>query len=154
MTIRTDLYSIDWDVSPRIILIDISVTEGNAQDLYDTVRHLEAQTLAMDDDPIIDAGGKEYLEDGKAVGITVSLYNAKYAFAARPGPAWVICNMTGGNVVGFTDPTKTVPVYPREPTAYVSADRSASTAAALISTGGSIPTAQEIAAAVWDYERA
>jgi len=129
MAIRTDIISVDWSLSPRIIWIDISVTEVSAQDLYDTLRHLEALSNAMDESPIVDAGGGEPLGSGVFVGITVSLFNAKYAFAARPGPDWVVCNMSGGNVVAFTDSTKTTTIYPREPTAYVSADRTAASSA-------------------------
>lgn len=129
MAIRTDIYSIDWDVSPRIINIDISVTEANAQDLYDTCKYLEGLPGGMDEDQICDAGGWEPLGGGDYVGITVSLFNAKYKFADRPGPDWVICNMAGGNVVAFTDASKSSTLYPREPSAYVSADRTASTAA-------------------------
>jgi hypothetical protein len=153
MSIRTDIISVDWSQSPRVAWIDISVTTVNAQDLYDTLRYLEAQSEAMDEPPIVDAGGKEPLGEGVYVGITVSLFNAIYAFADRPGPDWVVCNMTGGNVVAFTDSTKTTPIYPRKPTAYVSADRTAASSATAITEGASVPTAEENANAVWEYER-
>lgn len=129
MSIRTDIFTIDWDVSPRLIWIDIAYDEVSAQDLYDTCKHLEALDGGKDEDQICDAGGWEPLGLGQYVGITVSLYNAQYAFAARPGPDWVICNMGGGNVVAFTDSTLTTELYPRYPTAYVSADRTASSSA-------------------------
>lgn len=146
MAIRTDIYSVDWSQSPRIVWIDISVTEGNAQDLYDTLRHLEA--IQIDEDPIVDAGGWEPLGDNKFVGITVSLFNAQYAFADRPGPDWVICNMSNGNVVAFTDVLKTDTIYPRFPTAYVSADRTAASSATIINADK-----DAITEAVWAYER-
>lgn len=129
MAIRTDIFSIDWEQSPRIIHIDGAYVEADAQDLYDTCKYLEAIYGGIDEDAIADAGGWEPLGSGVFVGITVSLFNAKYKFADMPGPDWVICNMTGGNVVGFTDATKTTTLYPREPSAYVSADRTASSAA-------------------------
>jgi hypothetical protein len=129
MAIRTDIYTVDWDVSPRVIWIDISETEAIAQDLYDTLKHLEALHTGTDEPQICDAGGWEPLGGSVFVGITISLFNAVYAFADRPGPEWVICNMTGGNVVAFTDITKVVTLYPRKPTAYVSADRTASSSA-------------------------
>ena len=131
MTIRTDIYTIDWSVSPRVIWIDIAETVVDVQDLYDTCKHLEALHTGMDEPYIADAGGKEPLGGGVKVGITVSLFNAVYAFADRSGPDWVICNMTGGNIVGFEDDTRQVEVYPRKPTAYVSADRSSSSSATL-----------------------
>lgn len=129
MAVRTDIYSIDWNQSPRIINIDISITEANAQDLYDTCKFLEQLPSGMDEDQICDAGGWEPLGGGKFVGITVSLFNARYKFADRTGPEWVICNMAGGNVVGFEDQTKQATLYPREPSSFVSADRTASSAA-------------------------
>ncbi len=129
MSIRTDIFAVDWDASPRIIWIDIAFTEVTAQDLYDTCKHLEAIHSGMDEPPLCDAGGWEPLGGSVFNGITVSLFNAQYAFADRPGPEWVICNMTGGNVVAFTDDTRTVELYPRFPTAFVSADRTASSSA-------------------------
>lgn len=131
MTIRTDIFTIEWSVSPRVIWIDIAETVVDVQDLYDTCKHLEALHTGMDEPYIADAGGKEPLGGGVNVGITVSLFNAVYAFEDRPGPDWVICNMTGGNIVGFEDDTRQVEVYPRKPTAYVSADRSSSSSATL-----------------------
>lgn len=130
MAIRTDLYTIDWDASPRVINIDISVTEASLQDLYDTCRYLE--TVQMDELPVVDGAGGEPLGQGTSVGLTISLINATYRFADRPGPDWVVCNMAGGNVVAFTDATKTVQIYPRTPSAYVSADRTASSSATII----------------------
>ena len=145
MAIRTDIYTIDWDSSPRIIWIDISVTIGNVQDLYDTIKYYEAVTTGMDDDRLGDAGGKEEIDSDAGVSntITVSLFNTVYAFADRPGPSWVVCNMKGGNIVAFTDETRATPLYPRKPTAYVSADRSASSSGTLIESGVSGLTPEE-----------
>ena len=131
MAIRTDIYSIDWSVSPRVIWIDDSITEADAQDLYDTCKYLESQIDGIDEPQICDAGGWEPLGSGNFVVITISLFNAVYAFEDRPGPDWVICNMGGGNVVAFTDETRTVTMYPRKPTAYVSADRTSSSSGTL-----------------------
>jgi len=129
MAIRTDIFSIDWSQSPRIIWVNVAFTEVSAQDLYDTCRHLEALHTGMDEPSICDAGGWEPLGLGVKVGITVSLFNAQYAFVARPGPEWIICNMTGGNVVAFEDYERNVELYPRYPTSFVSADRTASSSA-------------------------
>lgn len=143
MAIRTDIYTIDWSVSPRVIWIDISVTDGNVQDLYDTIKYYEMLYDGIDEPILGDAGGKEEIDVGVSNTITVSLFNAVYAFADRAGPSWVICNMKGGNVVGFTDITRTTPLYPRKPTAYVSADRSASSSGTLIESGVSGLTPEE-----------
>lgn len=129
MAIRTDIYTVDWSASPRIIWIDITVTEANVQDLYDTLRHLESSNEGIDEPWICDAGGWEPLGGDIYNGLTVTLFNAQYAFADRPGPDWVICNMTGGNVVAFYDYERLLPLYPRYPTAFVSADRTAAASA-------------------------
>lgn len=129
MAIRTDILTVDWAASPRIVWIDITVTELSVQDLYDTLRHYEASHEGIDEPYICDAGGWEPLGGGIYNGLTVTLFNAQYAFADRPGPDWVICNMTGGNVVSFYDYERLLPLYPRYPTAYVSADRTASASA-------------------------
>ena len=129
MAIRTDIFSIDWSVSPRVIWIDIAFSEVSAQDLYDTCKHYEALHGGVDEPKICDAGGWKPIGPGQYVGITVSLFNAQYAFEARPGPDWVICNMAGGNVVAFTDESLETELYPRYPTAFVSADRTASSSA-------------------------
>lgn len=130
MAIRTDIYSIDWTTSPRRIWIDISVTEANAKDLYDTCMYLESLPSAIDEPHIINASGLEDLGGGQKVGLTVNLVYAQYAFVARPGPEWVICNMAGGNVVA-TEYDLVTPLYPRYPTAFVSADRTSSASATL-----------------------
>ena len=147
MAIRTDIYTVDWSASPRVIWIDISETNGNVQDLYDTIKHYEALPDGIDEPELGDAGGKELIDvdAGLANTITVTLFNAVYAFADRAGPTWVICNMKGGNIVAFTDKTRVTPLYPRKPTAYVSADRSASSSGTLIESGVSGLTPEEAA---------
>ena len=130
MAIKTNIYSIDYTQSPRIIWIDISVTDADARDLYDTVTHLHAQSNAMDEPHIIDAEGLTKLDEaGNKVGITVILINATYAFAPRT--EWTICNMAGGNVVAFTKKDRLTSLYPRMATAYVSADRTSSVSGTL-----------------------
>lgn len=152
MAIRTDIYSIDWSLSPRIININISVTDASAQDLYDTCKHLEALDNGKDEGQICDAGGWEPLDVGFYVGITVSLFDAKYKFADRAGPTWVVCNMKDGNIVAFEDITKAVTIYPREPSTYVSADRTADASGTISEVGGGITEGDktDIIEGVWD----
>ena len=146
MAIRTDIYSVDWNASPRIINIDIANTVANAQDLYDTCKHLEALESGIDEPILCNAGGWEPLGEGVFVVITVSLFNAKYKFEDRPGPDWVICNMLGGNVVAFEDYTQAVVIYPREPSSYVSADRSAASSGTVkeINTGSGLTPEEQL----------
>jgi len=50
---------------------------------------------------LISAAGKEDLGGGVAVGITVTLQNAKVAFESRPGSDYVQCTIAGGNLVAL-----------------------------------------------------
>lgn len=131
MAIRTDIYSVEWSSSPRIIHIADGVLTANVQDLYDTLRYLEASHEGIDEKPICDAGGWEPLGPSQYVGITVSLYDAKYKFCDCPGPDWSVANMTGGNIVAFTDQSASTEMYPRYPSEYISADRTASSSATI-----------------------
>lgn len=128
MAIRHDIV-IDWNLSPRIITIQAPSVAISMQDLLDSLRWLEAQTGAMDNKPIIDASGKENLGGGTKVGITVKLLNAKIAFEARTGPQWVLCSLDGGNLVAID--ANGLDIDAREPTAFVTIDRTSSASATL-----------------------
>lgn len=126
MTIRSDL-SIDWSVSPRIITVDSPSIEVTMQDLLDTLRNMESASDAMDEKPIVDAAGKEPLGGGVSVGLTISLLNAKLAFEARPGPTYVQCSASGGNLVAFDDVGSNISAI--EPTAFTQVLLTASSSA-------------------------
>jgi len=127
--IRSD-FTINWETSPRIIIIDSPSTECTMQDLLDTLRDEEAKFSNIDNLPIVNASGKEPLGGGTRVGLTVALLNAVIGFEARSGPDWVSCGLSGGNLVAFdTDGISTInPVYP---TAYVSISKTSSSSATL-----------------------
>jgi len=91
--------SINPLVSPRIITVLAPATDITMQELVDDVRDWEDEQIDMEYDYILSAAGKEPLGGGVLVGITVTLHNAKLAFEARPGPDFVQCNATGGNLV-------------------------------------------------------
>jgi hypothetical protein len=155
MAIRNDI-SIDWDTSPRIILVDAPSISVEMQDLIDTLRYLESQANAMDNPQLLDAAGKEFLKgDGSLkVGLTVTLNNAQVAFEARGGPDWVLCEIAGGNVVAVEDIEATPRVYidARKPTAYISIDRTGSSSATLIQSESSVTQVDidNIVDGVWD----
>lgn len=129
MAIRTD-FTIDWTASPRIIIVDAPAVEVTMQDLLDTLRDEESSVANISYPPIVAASGKEPLGGGTLVGLTVSLQNAVFGFEARPGPDWVVCNLSGGNLVSFdTDGVTTI--NPTYPTAFVSRDRTSSASATL-----------------------
>lgn len=115
MSQRNDL-SINWEISPRVITVASPSVEITMQDLLDTLRFMEAAAVAMDDASIVDAAGKEDLGGGTKVGLTVTLQNATLAFEARPGPEWVQCNVSGGNLVA--QDTNEVTISPIEPTSF------------------------------------
>ena len=117
MAIRSD-FSIDWEQSPRVIIVDAPSTECTMQDLLDTLRWEESSVENMDNKPIVNASGKEPLGGGTKVGLTVALQNAVIGFEARPGPDWVTCNLSGGNLVAF-DTDGVTDISPIYPTAYV-----------------------------------
>lgn len=128
MAIRGDV-SVNWEVSPRIITVASPSTEIVMQDLLDTLRSLEAAQVAIDNPSIVDAAGKEPLGGSVFVGLTVSLLNAKLAFQARPGPTYVQCNATGGNLVAFDDVGASISAI--EPTAFTQVLLTSSSSATL-----------------------
>lgn len=82
MSIRTDV-SIDWSRSPRIIFVDAPSAELVAQDCLDTCRDFEDKPENVDDDPLLDATGKQPLGGGVRVGITLELQDSIVAFQQR-----------------------------------------------------------------------
>ena len=105
------------------------------QDLYDTLRTLEAESTSMDDASIVSASGKENLGGGTKVGLTILLLNARVAFEARNGTEfggvdeWTLCTLDGGNLVAIDG--NGLDIEPRYPTAFVTIDRTSSSSATL-----------------------
>jgi len=128
MTIRTDV-TVDWSVSPRLITIASPSVEITIQDLVDTCRDLEDEMYNLAYDRLISAAGKEPLGGGVSVGITATLNNAQLSFEARPGPSWVLCTISGGNLVAIDENSDEID--PRSPTAFVTIDRTSSSSATL-----------------------
>lgn len=151
MTIRYDV-TIDWTTSPRLLTVLSPSTEITIQDLVDTCRFLEDTSPNMSYDFLIDAAGKEALGGGVFVGVTATLNNAVLAFEARPGPNWVLCTISGGNIVAVD--ANGDPVDPRYPTAFTTVDRAASSSATLITSEPASASAAAIADAVWDEDTA
>lgn len=82
MAFRSDI-TIDWTRSPRIITVLAPSTSLTIQDLYDTLRQNEDDVYNTPYDEIVSAGGKEDLEGGAFVAVTLSLLNALLRFEAR-----------------------------------------------------------------------
>ena len=133
------------------------------QDLYDTLRWNEAMAVAVDDASIVAGSGKENLGGGTKVGLTIKLLNAKVAFEARPSEPWVLCTLNGGNLVAVDANENDMDA--REPTAYVTIDRTSSSSATIAESAGSgltqeehdklisIPTAEQNSEATMSYTR-
>ena len=99
MTIRTDV-QVNWQLSPRLIIVDAPSVEITIQDLVDTARHLEAEIGNIEDDPIISAAGKESLGGGVTVGITATLQNSQLYFESRDTPLDNTKTVSTGNAAG------------------------------------------------------
>lgn len=112
MTERADL-STDWSESPRLIEVAAPSTAITIQDLLDTCRSNTLQPGEggdglnnMDDDPIIDAAGKEDLGGGVLVGLSATLQNAQLLFETRVTPVSTgsvsTANAAGTNLIDAT----------------------------------------------------
>lgn len=148
MAVRTDVV-IDWVASPRIIRVLAPSTAITIQELVDTCRFHEMDICHMDDDSLIDVQGKSPIDpsSGLYTGLTANLRNAVVSFAARPGPAWAICRVSGGNLTAQDALGNYIDPRLHEP--FTSIDVEKSTSAALVEgSGGSTPA--QVAAAVWD----
>jgi hypothetical protein len=130
MAVRGDIY-VDWDADPRIIWVESPSVELTVQDLVDTCRSIEADTINMAYPFLISAAGKEPLGGGVFVGITATLQNAVVAFEARPGPTYEQCNISGGNLVAVDENGDIIsPIFP---TAFTQVVRTSSSSATLLS---------------------
>lgn len=119
-----------FDKLERIITVESPTTEITMQELINGIRDFEDEFEGMDIAKVADASGKEALGGGVYVGITVTLIDWKLKFEDRPGPDWVICNATGGNLVTY-DTTLGTYVNPIEPASYVTVIITASSSATL-----------------------
>lgn len=124
-------YTFDRKSDPKLIIVDISFAAITVQELYDVIRDYEDEPSNMDLPRIVSGGGKEELGGGVSVGITVTLYDWYLQFAARPGLDYALCEISGGNLVGFNTTTEQyyVPIYP---SAFTTVVRTSSSSATLI----------------------
>jgi len=140
MSIRYDII-VHWEESPRIIEVLAPSTLLMIQDLVDTLRFLEADPLNWSYPHLVDSYGKQYLAEGKYVGITLALRNARLKFESRPGPGWVRCKVTGGNLVAYDENEN--PMEPIEVSNFTQLTVELDVSPALIVTGGSALTQEE-----------
>ena len=130
--------SFDW--LNRVITVLAPDTEILMQDLINQIRDEEDELVNHDRPIIAAAAGKDVLDLGVQIGITLTLINNwQLAFEARPGPAFVQCVVKGGNLVGG------LAGNPIKVTAYTQVKLLMSAASTL--TGSGSPA--EVADAVW-----
>jgi hypothetical protein len=107
------ILQIDPQSSPRVITVLAPDTEVTIQELVNLCRDWEDDVEGMPYPSLISAAGKENLGGGVKVGITATLLNAVIAFEARPGPSYVQCRISGGNLVAVDDVGGDIsPIFP------------------------------------------
>ena len=129
MTVRTDL-TVNFAVSPRIVTIASPSTTVTIQDLHDTLRSIEAKIENLSFLKLISSAGKEDLGGGVKVGVTTTLQNTKLAFAARSGPSYIQCTISGGNLVAVDANGNSISSI--EPTAFTQVILAQSSSATII----------------------
>ena len=136
MSVRTDV-TVDFDASPRIIEVAAPSTTINLQDLWDTLRTIEARIDNLNRPALIfntKSGGKQVLSAVKNVGITITLNNARLKFQDRAGPSFINVTITDGNLVAID--TVESPIDPVEPGAFLNTVRELDVSAGLIRDPG------------------
>ena len=122
--------ALTFDTLNQIITVDSPATEITMQDLIDGIRDFEDGNIGIGLAKIADAAGKQDLGGGVLVGITLTLIDWKLKFEDRSGPDYIICNVTGGNLVRY-DTGSGLYTNPIEPAAYVTVTLTASASATL-----------------------
>lgn len=113
-----ELDGLSYNFDDKIITVLDPATELDLQDLVNTTRAVEAYELAINDNQILRADGKQPLGGGQLVGITVSLINGwRIAFESQGSPS--IRQVVGGNLVAFVD-EGTITQFPIAPATNVS----------------------------------
>jgi hypothetical protein len=134
---------IKFDKVNRIIEVESPDTEVSIQTLIDSIRDYEEELYNMEIGTIATASGKEDLGGNLSVGITLKLLNWKLKFEDRSGPDYIVCNVTGGNLLAVD--SNDVFVNPIEPASYVTVTKTSAVSAAIIGVDRS-----DIKSAVWD----
>ena len=135
--------AIIFDKVNRIIEVESPSTSVTIQSLINAIRDFEDETYNMEMGKIADASGKESLGGGVQVGITLKLYNWKVKFSDRSGPNYILCDISGGNLVAVDGDG--IDMNPIQPASYVTISKTSSVAAAIVGV-----SSNELKAAIWD----
>jgi len=122
--------SFSFDRINKIVTVLAPDTQVSVQELYDACRDYEDEPRNLDLDKIVDGAGKQELGGGVKVGITITLLGWKVTFEGRAGPDWTLCEISGGNLVGYDSQTAQFYV-PIEPSSYTTIVRTSSSSATL-----------------------
>ncbi len=134
------MVSFTVDEVNKLLIVDLPDIEVTIQQIVDYVREWQDELINEDIEDFINPSGKQSLGGGLYVGITLQFrYGWKLKFADRSGPAWFLCTVSGGNIVGDG-------YFPVEKATFVNTIISQSTSASLLT--GTDPAA--VADAVWD----
>jgi hypothetical protein len=118
-----------FDEVNNIITVESPQTEVTCQELIDAIRDYEDGWDGIDIPQIANATGKQALGGGVLVGITIELLNWRLKFADRGGPTYIICSVSGGNLVAVDADGDSM--SPIAPAAYVTVTLTASSSATL-----------------------
>ena len=122
--------TISFNPTTKIATVLVPDTSITIQSLYNQFVAYESRAHEMVFAKTILAGGKFDYGTGDVTVISVRLLDWKLAFAARPGPTWVECVVTGGNLSAVDD--LDVGVSPIQGTDFVTVQYAQATTGALI----------------------
>ena len=121
-----------FDQTNQVATVPAPDTEITIQEVYDQFVDYEAWAHVMLHPQAIVGGGKFDYGTGEQTVVSIRLLDWKLAFEARPGPTWVECRVTGGNlsaVDGVGSPTT-----PIQGTDYVTVQYAQATTGAILET--------------------
>lgn len=122
-----------FDDVNKLIEVPSPDTEITMQTLYNACKVYEAEAPNLEEAQVCKASGKEPLGGGVLVGITLTLVNGwRLKFEDRPGPTTIVCDVTGGNLVGQIEgPDDPSPTFqnPIAPATFVTVTKTSSSSA-------------------------
>lgn len=129
-----------FDFLEELISVDSGATDVDCADLNAAIKAAQASEEGIQYPPVAEGSGLIDLGPGVAVGLTVKLLRGwQLAFA----PGNYVARVAGGNLVGGPS---------GDPIAYSAGVQTLliqSAASTVVTEGGSVPTAGQVAAAVW-----
>jgi hypothetical protein len=122
--------TLSFDSTAKVATVDLPDESITIQEVYDQFVRWESRAHEMAHSRTIIGGGKFDYGTGDLTVVSIRLLDWKLAFAARPGPSWVECQVTGGNLSAVDDVgAATAPV---QGTDYVTVQYAQATTGALI----------------------